>query len=335
MDDLSSNWKKLQALLYPGKTLTPSSKRKADNSSTPQRQAKNQKLAVNPITTAHERDTNLSGRPSMGGVHSSPVQFETRNGPSPSPALWTGDDPVSSETLADAYKLGLKGDATAKKADRLNYGLSEGIQVGKFLALDCEMVGVGSGGYESALARVSVVDFHGQQIYDSFVKPKERVTDWRTPVSGVSPKDMRMARDFKEVQAQISDLLKDRVLVGHDIKHDLTALKLSHPARDIRDTALYPGFKQYAYGRKPALRVLAKQLLGTSLHDGAHSSVEDARATMLLFRNHKSGFDADHANRFPSKKGPTTQDKRKKADKGKKALKTKKGGPPKAKDCLG
>lgn len=330
MVDLSSNWKKLKALLNTEKNLTSRSKRKADNSSTPQRQGKSRKLAIKPITTTHKRDTNRSNRPSMGGVHSSPIHLQSRNGLSTSIALWTGDDQVSSETLADAYKLGLKGDATVKKTDRLNHGLSQDITVGKFVALDCEMVGVGLGGRESALARVSVVDFHGQQIYDSFVKPEEIVTNWRTSVSGVSPEDMRLARKFKDVQAQISNLLKDRVLVGHDIKHDLTALKLSHPNRDTRDTALHPGFKQWAYGRKPALRVLAKELLGTNLHDGAHSSVEDARATMLLFRKHKSDFDADNAKRFPPKKVGTTQGK------GKKAVKAKKRKPPKkAKDQWG
>ena len=60
----------------------------------------------------------------------------------------------------------------------------------KFVAIDCEMVGVGERGERSALARVSVVNFFGQVLLDSFVKPQERVTDYRTKWSGVRPKDL-------------------------------------------------------------------------------------------------------------------------------------------------
>lgn len=54
------------------------------------------------------------------------------------------------------------------------------------------MVGVGGAENErSALARVSIVNFHGHLVMDTFVKPKEPVTDWRTWVSGVSPASMK------------------------------------------------------------------------------------------------------------------------------------------------
>lgn len=61
---------------------------------------------------------------------------------------------------------------------------------GKFLALDCEMVGVGEAGQESSLARVSLINYHGFVILDEFVKQKERVTDWRTEWSGIRASDM-------------------------------------------------------------------------------------------------------------------------------------------------
>ncbi|KAJ3476348.1 hypothetical protein NLG97_g9158 [Lecanicillium saksenae] len=163
------------------------------------------------------------------------------------------------------------------------------------------MVGVGPGGYESALARVSIVDFHGRQVYDSYVRPRERVTDWRTAVSGVSPKEMRFARDFAEAQKDVAELLDGRILIGHDVRHDLEALKLSHPPRDVRDTSKHGGFKRHANGRKPALRILAQTLLNVDIQGGAHSSLEDARVTMLLFRKNKSEFDVDHANRYTPK----------------------------------
>ena len=61
----------------------------------------------------------------------------------------------------------------------------------KALAMDCEMVGVGDGGETSILARVSLVNNYGHCVYDKFVQAKERVTDYRTFVSGVRPQDMK------------------------------------------------------------------------------------------------------------------------------------------------
>ena len=61
---------------------------------------------------------------------------------------------------------------------------------GKFLALDCEMVGVGIDGAESSLARVSLVNFYGAVILDEFVRQKERVMDYRTQWSGIRESDM-------------------------------------------------------------------------------------------------------------------------------------------------
>lgn len=57
--------------------------------------------------------------------------------------------------------------------------------------MDCEMVGVGPGGEESMLARVSIVNYFGKCVYDKYVKPTEKVTDYRTAVSGIRPADIK------------------------------------------------------------------------------------------------------------------------------------------------
>lgn len=53
------------------------------------------------------------------------------------------------------------------------------------------MVGVGPEGSESTLARVSIVNYHGAVMLDLFVRPREKVTDYRTWVSGVREEDLR------------------------------------------------------------------------------------------------------------------------------------------------
>ncbi|CRK19448.1 hypothetical protein BN1723_011873 [Verticillium longisporum] len=82
--------------------------------------------------------------------------------------------------------------------------------------------------------------------------------------------------------------------------HDLDALQLTHSIKDIRDTSKFPGFRQYGNGKKPALRKLAGEILKVEIQQGAHSSVEDAKVTMALFRRHKPAFDVDNTNRFPT-----------------------------------
>lgn len=304
MAQLSSNWKRLQAKLKSdSEGSKPSLKRKQDQ----QPQPAPKKLKTTSISTAAKavpkRTASAGSSRQMGGVHSTKIESQPGHGTSPSLALWAEDHDISAEALAEAYDLGLKDNSMMlpSEKDRINHGLSEGVDIGKYVAIDCEMVGVGQGGYESVLARVSIVDFHGRQVYDSYVKPKEKVTDWRTAVSGISRKEMRFARDFEDVQQQVADIFEGRVLIGHDIKHDLEAMKLSHPARDIRDTSKHLAFKKYANGRKPALRILAQQLLNVEIQSGAHSSIEDARVTMLLFRKNKPAFDVDNANKYGQK----------------------------------
>ena len=178
-----------------------------------------------------------------------------------------------------------------------NAGLSPSAQslAGKYIALDCEMVGVGpTPNEDSALARISLVNWNGLQLYDSYVLPKEPVTDFRTHVSGITPTLLRTARTLEVVQAEVAPLLDGRILVGHALQNDLDALLLGHPRRDIRDTSKYPGYRILMRTKYPGLKRLAKEVLGVEIQSGEHNSVEDARVAMWLFRKEKEGFDREH-----------------------------------------
>jgi len=78
-------------------------------------------------------------------------------------------------------------------------------------------------------------------------------------------------------------------------KNDLAVLKMVHPRRDIRDTSRHPAFREISQGRTPSLKKLAREILGLEIQQGHHSSIEDARTTMLLFRKEKEAFDTEHA----------------------------------------
>ena len=76
-------------------------------------------------------------------------------------------------------------------------------------------------------------------------------------------------------------------MVGHSISNDFEVLKFKHPRNLTRDIATAPYAKVRA-GLPPkgpvALRRLAYKLLGLKIQGGEHSSVEDAQATMAIYR---------------------------------------------------
>ena len=162
----------------------------------------------------------------------------------------------------------------------------------EYIACDCEMVGVGAGRV-SALARASLVNWNGKIIYDKFVRPKGKITDYRTRVSGVRKRDMDTAVNFDRAQREVKALLEGKILVGHALKNDIEALKIKHPSHMIRDSALYrPLLKRNALGKWQAnsLKNLSK-FLGHNIQSGEHSSVEDARASMMVFRKHRDAWE--------------------------------------------
>nr|ACO10913.1 RNA exonuclease 4 [Caligus rogercresseyi] len=153
----------------------------------------------------------------------------------------------------------------------------------KVVGIDCEMVGVGFQGSRSVLARVSIVNIFGKTMYDKFVKPMEKVTDYRTTVSGIRPSDVVDGEEFKVVQKEVASILDNRILVGHALKHDLKVLFLGHSEQQIRDTSLYKPFRELFNGRTPSLKKLTAKLLSVSVQEGEHSPVEDARAAVRLY----------------------------------------------------
>jgi len=163
----------------------------------------------------------------------------------------------------------------------------------------------------SILARVSIVNYAMEPLYDAYVLPPSRVTisDYRTRWSGITAWHLNPnnsatnPKSFATAQAEVATLLKDRVLVGHALKNDLDVLGLSHPRRDIRDTSRHARFRALSAttpggkGRTPGLRKLAEEVLGLKIQGDeakGHSSVEDARATMGLFRKEKAEFEKEH-----------------------------------------
>jgi len=148
------------------------------------------------------------------------------------------------------------------------------------VAIDCEMVGIGFGGTKSVLARATVVSGNGDILLDEFCSSEEKVTDYRTLISGVRYQDMKEAQSFEDLQLKVKNLIKGKTVVGHGLGSDFRALKLKHPKKLVRDTSIY---FQNENGGKPSLASLSEIRLGIKIQSGEHSPVQDARAALRIF----------------------------------------------------
>lgn len=157
----------------------------------------------------------------------------------------------------------------------------------QYIALDCEMVGVGHDGKRSSLAHVVCTDWHGRVLYNKYVKQKETVTNYRTQFSGILPHHLVNAIELSVVQKEVAALLNGKILVGHSLENDLRALLLSHPKKSIRDTAMYNEFRRTLRNgvtRPRKLRDLVKEEFDYDIQTGEHDPAEDARAAMAMYR---------------------------------------------------
>lgn len=159
----------------------------------------------------------------------------------------------------------------------------------RFVAIDCEMVGTGPGGRRSDLARCTVVSYQGDVVYDKYIQPPNPITDFRTRWSGIKKQHMKNATPFKAAQKEILKILSGKIVIGHAIHNDFKALNYFHPNSLTRDTSRIPLLNKMAgFNEKESvsLKRLTKQLLNRDIQVGrnGHSSVEDAIATMDLYR---------------------------------------------------
>ncbi|KFY27956.1 hypothetical protein V493_03187 [Pseudogymnoascus sp. VKM F-4281 (FW-2241)] len=184
------------------------------------------------------------------------------------------------------------------------------------IAIDCEMMRSNIG---QVLGRVSVVNYDREIVFDTFVcyPLPIIITNTDEKFSGIDWDDIEPhngAQPFPEVQAQLLELLRSRIVIGHDIEKDLRAISMDLPLQilqlervalrfspivfDIktRDTQKYSMYRQYANRgahQGPSLKNLAVKVLGRQIKQGRMSSVEDAVATMEVYRKAEVNIDRE------------------------------------------
>ncbi|KAJ9490695.1 hypothetical protein VN97_g2562 [Penicillium thymicola] len=163
----------------------------------------------------------------------------------------------------------------------------------KAIVLDCKMIETTT--CTSELAFITAIDFlTGEVLINSCVTPTAPVTNWLTPVSGITQEKMDAAIAEGNVLVSNADargalrkfLNRDTVLIGHALQHALRTLSLIHGR--IVDTSVVTGEAVFsnassktALPRIWGLETLAKELVGVQTRgdDEGHNSLEDALAT--------------------------------------------------------
>jgi len=84
------------------------------------------------------------------------------------------------------------------------------------------------------LARVSIVNYNGQILLDTFVRPKGTITNYRSWVSGVYPRHMKDAMPYDIAREKSIEILKDRIIIGHSLKHDFKGTSTSISSSSIK-----------------------------------------------------------------------------------------------------
>ncbi|XP_063228438.1 uncharacterized protein LOC134534195 [Bacillus rossius redtenbacheri] len=187
------------------------------------------------------------------------------------------------QLLEENYPLPLRGEMSDMYS---HYVLSkdrykEVTPLSPMFALDCEMCRTDTKQLE--LTRISVVNEKLEVVYDTLVKPHNRITDYLTRYSGVTAKMLAdVTVRLADVQQKLREILPpDAILVGQSLNMDLHTLKMMHPY--IIDTSIIFNVSG-CRSSKSKLAALAYKFLNRSIQTSrkGHSPVEDSCASMEL-----------------------------------------------------
>ncbi|KAL6433228.1 hypothetical protein ACFW04_006443 [Cataglyphis niger] len=190
-----------------------------------------------------------------------------------SPGCMTAKVHVWNGLKPGEYNGPLKNFVHTVPSNEWEYNDNHGIDI---YAIDCEMCFTRNG---LELTKVTVIDLYGNLVYDTLVKPKNKIIDYNTKFSGITEEKMsNVTVTLTQVQ---KDLLKfihaETILLGHNLASDFRMLQLFH--NNVVDTTMIcPHSKGFPYCM--ALKTLARNSLNREIQKDTHDSLEDARTVV-------------------------------------------------------
>lgn len=187
------------------------------------------------------------------------------------------------QMVDEGYPVPVFGDLSYRYADfRLSKKEYKAVSASSpMFALDCEMCQTSLGVHE--ITRVSVVNEQCESVYETFVKPDNKITNYMTAFSGITAEMLRdVTKTLAEVQDDMEKLLPaDAILVGQSLNVDLSCMKMMHPY--VIDTSVIFNISGERKS-KSKLKTLAREFLGEVIQNNerGHDSIEDSAASMRL-----------------------------------------------------
>ena len=118
--------------------------------------------------------------------------------------------------------------------------------------------------------RCTVVNFNGMIVFDKHVKIVEPITDYRGLDKSLSTDVLLHGEEFATLHKAVSEIIKDRIIIGHSLSSDFEALRIIQPMHQVRDTAYSSLF--CPDGPRP-LKSLVMDRLGINFEYGVQTSV--------------------------------------------------------------
>jgi RNA exonuclease 4 len=225
------------------------------------------------------------------------------------PSSFTAPAPVETKEEKEVMKA-LVSSMAAANIDTTKFMSMAMNTITKFnaVAMDCEMVGVGEGGKTSALAHIAIVDLNGNILMNEYVIPRggiTTITDYRTDYSGISEntyksfdRKKRERQSFNNIRKKALKILQGKIIVGHGLKNDFDALEVNMSDYITWDTATkeehqktHPIYGKQARKLKSLAAEIGNIIQVAKSDKRGHSPVEDARASMNLYRHYILHFD--------------------------------------------
>uniref|UniRef100_A0A1B6DAF0 Exonuclease domain-containing protein n=1 Tax=Clastoptera arizonana TaxID=38151 RepID=A0A1B6DAF0_9HEMI len=139
-------------------------------------------------------------------------------------------------------------------------------------------------GYQM-LARVTVVDVEGDQVYDQFVKPYSEIVDYRTNETGIHPQQLLHGEEYFKVMEDVIKVISSKIIVGEQLSKCFKLLRHKVDWWLLRDISLFSPFKRlnnhYLNLKEICQKYLNLQLMNES------DPLEKARAVMQIYNKFK------------------------------------------------
>lgn len=128
--------------------------------------------------------------------------------------------------------------------------------------MDCEFVKSYKG--KDILARVSLINFKGEVLYDTVVLPEEPIADYITHITGLTKESFIDAPTYSEVNLHVINMMRSTVIIGHTLKCDLEKFTSMDEVVSYIDVSEFKDYTKDGY-RKSKLKDLSSLHLNAKI----------------------------------------------------------------------